>query len=704
MHAKLRKAFMVTGTVVLAAVAAHAQPSDAIGDLLDQASNQPAVEAPNANQTIRKPLSARDLAAFRAGVEAAQRGRVSDARVAMSGIEDPIAKKAVMWVLVDSNATALSFFEADQARRELAGWPRESRRQAAAERLLETSGKSPTQVVEWFAGREPTTAEGAMALASAWRLQGKPAEAATLVKSWWRGKSFEADVQRSMLARFGDVLTVDDHVRRADILLYGAQGPATRDVVALLPAEHQQMAAARMALRSNASNANDLTSALSVEAAQTPGVAFERAAYMRRKGMDTIATGQLQFFPKDIATDEQADNIWNERYRLVLAALRNGDAKTAYAAAADTGLTQGTDATEAEFYAGWIALSRLNDPEKAAKHFAAIERIGSSPITRARAFYWLGRAAEAKGDHNAAQDFYAQGAEHYTTFYGQLAGEKLGQKLTLGRDPLITQADRTRFEGREAVQAMRMFYDQGQRELFRTFALNLDDMLPSAVEEALLVDAVRGYGDQDTSMKVVRAAAQRGFILPERGYPYRTPPTVANGPEPSLVLGITRQESGFHPYARSGANARGMMQLLPETAASVARKIGVSYSTDKLYDPDYNMQLGSSFLGSLVDRFSGSYIMAAAGYNAGPGRPPQWTQFCGDPRAGSTDPLDFIECIPFSETRNYVMRVMENMQVYRAKLHGGSVPITLSNDLKRGGYGYPTAATIASNASATAPN
>jgi soluble lytic murein transglycosylase len=387
----------------------------------------------------------------------------------------------------------------------------------------------------------------------------------------------------------------------------------------------------------------------------------------------------------------------------VLASLRNGDAKAAYAAAANSGLNSGTDATEAEFYAGWIALTRLNDAEAAARHFAAIERIGSSPITKGRALYWQGRAAEAKGDHAAAQDFYAQAAVHATTFYGQLAGEKLGQRLTLGSDPKITPADRERFESREAVQAMRLFYDQGQKELFRTFALNLDDMLPSAVEEALLVDAVRGYGDQDTSMKVVRAAAQRGFILPDRGYPLRRPPQVENAPEPALVLGITRQESGFDPMARSHANARGMMQLLPETAQSVARRMGVSYSTEKLWEPEYNMQLGSSFLGQLVDRFSGSYVMAAAGYNAGPGRPPQWTAFCGDPR-GATDPIDFIECIPFSETRNYVMRIMENMQVYRAKLHGGSVPITLSNDLKRGGYSYPSAATIASNTSPTSKN
>jgi soluble lytic murein transglycosylase len=133
-----------------------------------------------------------------------------------------------------------------------------------------------------------------------------------------------------------------------------------------------------------------------------------------------------------------------------------------------------------------------------------------------------------------------------------------------------------------------------------------------------------------------------------------------------------------------------MMQLMPATAANVARRMGVSFSPEMLDQPDYNMRLGSSFLGQLVGTFSGSYVMAVAGYNAGPGRPSQWSAFCGDPRGATSDPIDFIECIPFSETRNYVMRVMEGMQVYRAKLNGGSAPVTLSSDLRRGGYGYPS--------------
>jgi soluble lytic murein transglycosylase len=189
-------------------------------------------------------------------------------------------------------------------------------------------------------------------------------------------------------------------------------------------------------------------------------------------------------------------------------------------------------------------------------------------------------------------------------------------------------------------------------------------------------------------MRVVRNAAKRDMILPERGYPILSTPPAAGAPEAPFILGIVRQESSFDSHARSGAGARGMMQLMPGTAASIARHIGMEYAAADLEDPDYNMRVGSAYLGQLVGDFSGSYVLASAAYNAGPGRPTEWSMTCGDPRSSSVDPVDFIECIPFSETRDYVMRVLEATQVYRARLRGGSAPITLATDLKRGSYAY----------------
>jgi soluble lytic murein transglycosylase len=705
LHALTRRTALLASAVLVASMGAHAQPSDSAGVTPAQPTTAPIVSAPSPARpysATRLPLSDSDAIVLRQALDGAKRGDINTARAAIANLRDPVAVKTATWALIDANGESLSFFEVDRARKDLAGWPRAGNRQAAAERLLETSGKGPTQIIAWFETAEPQTAHGANALASAYRQTGQREKSTALIRRWWRTKSFEADIQRNILGRFGDVLTPDDHLRRADILLYGAQGPAARDMVALLPQEHQAPAQARIALRGGADSAGEILLGLTPSAAQSPGVAFEHAAFLRRKGQEAQALTKLANFPTEISTPDQAERIWDERHRLTLYALRNGDARAAYAAAANSGLTVGGDAADAEFYAGWIALTKLGDAVAAGRHFAAIEKIGSSSITRGRAYYWQGRAAEKRGDAAAAQAFYAQGAKHQTTFYGQLAAEKAGQSFTLPSDPQLTPEDRARFEGLETVRAARLLFELGYKDLFRGMALHLDDTVTTLPDAALLVDMVRGYGEQDTSMKVVRALAQRGLVLTGRGYPVRTPPPVNNAPEFALIMGITRQESGFDPVIRSGAGARGMMQLMPATAKVVARRMGVSYSPDQLDDPDYNMRLGSHFLGQLIDQFSGSYVMSIAGYNAGPGRPVQWSAFCGDPR-GAADPIDFIECIPFSETRNYVMRVMEGAQVYRAKMSGGATPVTLSRDLKRGTWGYTVRVPTVSSATASTP-
>lgn len=696
MNAKARKVLLIAASALVASAAARAQPVDPIADLLQSAPPEAPVDAAAVVHSGATTLTASDVQSLRRAIDSARRGDVNGARAARDSLSDPLARKVANWALADSNANSLGFSEIELARKQLADWPRADRWRNAAERQIEASGKSPREILAWFRDDAPETPQGAMALAGAYRQLGRNADAAKLIKHWWRDKSFDADAQRTMLSRFSDVLTTDDHARRVDVLLYNPNTAAARDLLPLIPEDQQAAAKARLALRANASDANELVAALPESVANTSGVIFERAAYMRRHNLDNLALALVKDFPRDIVTPEQAKAVWDERRQLILVALRAGDVKAAYAAA-DSAIGFGAECAEAEFFAGWIALTKLHDPDAAAKHFASIDRVGVTPITRGRALYWEGRAAEARRDQAAASAFYEAAAVHKTTFYGQLAAEKLGQKLILTSDPEITPADRARFEGREAVAATRMLYDLGYRDLYRAFVLNLDDILPSSADEALLVDLARGYGDMELSMKAARGAAQRGFILPMRAYPFRSLPEDSSGAaEQAFVLGITRQESDFDPRTRSGPGARGLMQLMPSTAALVAKKIGVRYSASELDDPDYNMRLGSRYLGDLVDRFSGSYVMAAAAYNAGPGRPAQWVNYCGDPRGGGADPVDFIECIPFSETRNYVMRVLEATQVYRAKINGGTAPITLMTDLKRGGYAVAAQSTPAS--------
>ncbi|HEY2481068.1 MAG TPA: transglycosylase SLT domain-containing protein, partial [Caulobacteraceae bacterium] len=475
---------------------------------------------------------------------------------------------------------------------------------------------------------------------------------------------------------------------REDMLLYGAHDSAALDLLRFLPTDQQALAQARMALRRGDPNAQTLIAALPAALQNAPGLIYERVIKLRDAGMSVAARQLISELPETLPDASAAERLWKHG-SLAIDALHEGDAAGAYAVAAHCGLTTGPNAAEAQFLAGWIALTRLKDPALADSHFAKVADAGASPLTQSRAYYWRGRAAEAQGDVVNAQLFYGQAAHFNTTFYGLLAAQRTGEtRLSLGHDPQITSDERAEFEALSAIKAMRYLAGIGAVDEFKVFAADLADILPSAVDEAMLTDLTRAYGDQQAGMRVVRNAARRGFILPERGYPLVSAPAVAGGAEPALVLGVTRQESSFDPRAHSGAGARGMMQLMPTTAEILARRLGLGYSTYELEDAQYNMRLGSAYLGQLVDQFSGSYVMAAAAYNAGPGRPVQWTAACGDPRSGGTDPLNFIECIPFSETRDYVMRVMEATQVYRARLGGGTAPLTLESDLRRGAYSY----------------
>ena len=430
-----------------------------------------------------------DQSTLQSALRSARAGDVLGAQSLSAGLSSPLARKLVLWAMVDSAPERLTFAQLDQARRDLWGWPHAARRQAAAEKQLETSAMPPQQVIDWFKGDEPTTAEGAMALAAAYKSRGQIDKARTLIRHFWRDEVFEADAQQQMLARFGDFLTADDHVRRADMLLYGQQGPAAMAMTGLLPPDQQELARARIAFRDGDPRAELLIEHLPPNLQDDPGLNFERAHYLLHQKDGILALGFLSKLPSHPPGDAAGSAVWTVRRGLIFAALGTGNFRAAYQAAADNGMTSGPDYTEAEFYAGWLALTKLHDADLADQHFAHIEQAGSSPITVARALYWRGRAAEAQGDPIGAKDLYAQGAKYITTFYGQLSAGRAGvTTIDIGHDPVPSAADRTRFEGREVVQAARLLANLGERDLFRTFVLSADDNLPSAEEYALLVD------------------------------------------------------------------------------------------------------------------------------------------------------------------------------------------------------------------------
>ncbi|HWQ87836.1 lytic transglycosylase domain-containing protein [Brevundimonas sp.] len=634
-------------------------------------------------------LNDQDTALFRQGLAAARNRDVMGARNAAAQIGDPTARKLVEWALLDTSAEQLPYSDLAVAQTSFAGWPRVESRRAAAERALDLASPGPDTVMSLFASAPPSTVQGAIALTDALEQRGRRDEARALIIEWWRTRSFDEAAQNRILNRWGGWLTQADHEARLNMLLLGPHGPATRAMVARVGSDRQAVANAAMALRS-AYSPDALVAGLSPAQAMDPAVVLERVRILRSQNRQSEAFPLLGALPAAPSHTEGQNTLWSERRNYFLDALQQRNWQAAYDAMAGHGFPSGDRKVDAEFFAGWVALVKLNDPARATTHFETLRQSSSTPITQGRALYWLGRAAEAQGATPAAIQYYQAGSRHIQTFYGQLAAEKAGMtSIALPGDPVPSGAEIAAFEGNEVVRAMRILGETGETSLFRVFAYQLDDDLPGASQLALLMDMSRNYGEGFTAMMVGRAASQRGFLMPERQYPIRIPPQVGGAAPLEFTLAITRQESSFDPRARSHANARGMMQFVPATGRAVARQLGLPYSDERLYDPDFNMTLGSYHLGDLTSDFGGSMLLTTIGYNAGPARPPQWVARCGDPRGGGVDPIDFIECAPFTETRNYMMRVMENMQVYRARLNGGSAPLTLSEDLSRGAAAGP---------------
>ncbi|MGQ3113509.1 MAG: transglycosylase SLT domain-containing protein [Brevundimonas sp.] len=667
----------------LAAALAVLAPLPQTTDILNSEGPVPYTQVSAASSQPRV-LSDSDTTAFRQGLAAARARDAAGARGAISRLSDPAARKLVEWALVDVTGSQMSWSELSEDARSLDGWPRADARTAAAEQAMDRASTSSGEVLGFFSDSRPTTVQGAIALAGALEQSGRQAEARDLIADWWRTRSFDDANQNRILGRWGGWLTQADHDARLSMLLSGPHGPATRGMLSLVSAERRTTAEAVLALRS-AYNADAVVAGLTPTQALDPAVVQERVRILRAANRDTEGFSLLRYLPAAPSHKDGQDALWSERRNYFLDALQARNWQAAYDAMNGHGFPSGDRLVDAEFFAGWVALTKLNDPARAAQHFERLRTVSSTPITQGRAAYWLGRAAEASGDQAGAQQWYRSGGQYIQTFYGQLAAEKAGQtSITLPGDPAPTAADVAQFENRELVRAMRILGETGETSLFRVFAYHLDDTLPLPTDLALLMDLSRAYGEGFTAMMVGRAASQRGVLMPDRMYPVRIPPSVPGAAPLEFTLAITRQESSFDPRARSHADARGMMQFLPATASGVARRLGMPYSAERLWDPDYNMTLGSYHLGELMNQFGGSMLLTTVGYNAGPARPSQWIARCGDPRGGQVDPVDFIECAPFTETRNYMMRVMENMAVDTARLNGGTAPLTASSDIARG--------------------
>ncbi|HSV29768.1 MAG TPA: transglycosylase SLT domain-containing protein [Candidatus Omnitrophota bacterium] len=629
-----------------------------------------------APQASASPAAERDLT-VRVFV-AAKKDRFDEAeRIALAG-KNRLLAKLVRWMAYTRPNSGASFAEITSFIESSPDWPLMGPLARRAEEAI-TAATPDEQVLAWFKTREPETVDGGMALARALLASGQGDRALKVIKKTWTEGGFGAMQERQFLTLFGEHLTDDDHWKRLDRLLWEKQdGPAQR-MLMKVDAGRRVLAQARLALQDGKANPEPLVAQVPKQLRDDPGLIYDRVRWRRQKDLDEDAIDLLSHPARNQVKPEL---WWQERSILARRALQKGLVSRAYQTAADHGLEGNTNqVAEAEFLAGWIALRFLDDRETGLAHFQRLWDMTTTPLSRSRAAYWAGRASEAMNNKAQAREWYTRGARFLTAYYGQLSAARLDDhNWPLPKAPEPTLDDVKKFESREMVKAIRIMLDMGANEHLRAFFIRLNDVVDSPGERTLVANLAAQGGRDDLAVTVARRADRDGVFLVEQGWP--VPPIAAiDSPEKALVFSLIRQESGFINDAQSPVGARGLMQLMPATAKQVAKAINLKFNPRQLDEPDVNVRLGSAYLSDLISDFEGSYILAVAGYNAGPGRARKWIREYGDPRDPNTDVIDWIEMIPFTETRNYVQRVMESVNIYRRRLGKGGQ--SLEADLKR---------------------
>lgn len=618
-------------------------------------------------------------------IELVRNKKPADATQLQASIGDPVARKLSEWVILRSDDNGASSDRYRAFITENPSWPSQTFLRRRGESALWDDKRDDSVVLAFFNGEQPVSAKGRFMLARALLARGDRPGAERLVREAWRGDSFSSDTEEVAFDKFGTLLTPGDIKVRMDMLLYsGDNAEAAMRSAKRLGSGHVALAKARIALNKKASNAKALLDAVPSDLHNDPLYLFSKAQWLRREDKFSEAARAMQAAPRDPARLVNADEWWIERRLLARKLLDTNEPRTAYVVARDASLpARDIYKTEQEFTAGWIALRFLNDPTLAAQHFARIGVGSVNPTALARAGYWQGRAAEAAGRTQEARAGYEAAAAQSTSYYGQLARARLGlPQIALNGPP-----GRSRNGDRlEIVRAVDLLYALDERELAIPI---LADMGERADMDALLglCELTQRYNDARGMLMVGKAALNRGMPFDHYAYPVSgIPPYKDFGPEveKAIVFAIARQESAFNPTVVSPANAYGLMQVTAGAGKYVAKKYGTSFDLARLKsDPAYNAAFGAAELGGLIEDYRGSYIMTFAGYNAGRGSVRKWIERYGDPRDPKVDAVDWVEQIPFSETRNYVQRIMENLQVYRARFGGGS-KLLIEADLRRG--------------------
>ena len=650
-------------------------------------------------------LSAKDKTNLKEAIRHAYRGRFSEARSRERAIKNAVARKLAHWYRLRQGDVHDGAQKIEAFRKANPNWPNQSSLRRTAEQALFKASGTPKQTLAFFEATAPVTGFGKAALARAYLESGNQAEASRLIKDAWRNHKIGKRHEATILKRFDGMIEDADHKARIDKLLYADRKAligAAKRTAKLLDKQAAKKVEARAAVIRRSKRAGKLLDGLPEAVKTEPGILFARIQWRRRNKKEEGAWELLLQAPKEPAELVDLDEWWIERRISCRNALNLGKYDIAYRIASEHGPVSGKYYGEAKFLSGWIALRFLKRPKVANEHFLALRTAARGPKEVARAEYWLGRAANAIGNSRRAEEHFRNASLINHSYYGQIARRTINAHtghIQIATTPKITEETFTRLTSLDAAMAIGIVRKAGLERLTRLFYYQLARSLEEADEVALVAEIARHLDHVQASVRLSKIALNRGLAVVDYAYPIDVFPDykkLANPVEPALLHALSRQESEFNEKAKSRVGARGLMQLMPRTARAVARSYKIGYRRSRLTgEPSYNLMLGAAHLSDLLESYSGSYIKSLAAYNAGGGRVREWTEKFGDPNASDVDAIDWVERIPFTETRKYVQKIITTMQVYRARLEGSQNALQIVDDLNRGKSSVaPTSMTV----------
>lgn len=604
-----------------------------------------------------------------------QEGHIDQARSLIEQAKYPLATKLYHWlVLINIGKKEWDnqlFIGLTRFIRHNPHWPNIKSMKRKAEDVM-PKDLSNSEVLTWYHDFPPQSFNGMRRYADALIIEGQHEEVKKILAHWWASSTISRAQQKQILRDYDTYLTLDAHKKRCDTLLYKGEYTNAQAIAKLIGNGYPELARARIALaRNKSAGLKKMIERVPVSLQNNSGLLYERLRWRRKHNLDDGALEILERTPL-AETIQNKEKWWKERHIMIRRLLEKGRYVRAYDLAQNHIQEEGFSYAQAQWLAGWLALRFIKTPTEAYERFSVLYKKVKTPVSKARAAYWAGRAAKEMDQKTLAQSWYKKAAPFKVTFYGQLAGRELSleNQLPQKRLPSLTFSQRKDYERLELVQASDLFFKAEQSKMAERFMLAFlqKDQTPKAYRFA--AEHAAENGGFHLAVKLTKKAMKKGLFLTKQSYPTITKHLKhIDYTEWALIHAVARQESMFDIKAKSSAGALGLMQLMPSTARHIAKKKKIPYRRAWLTSkPEYNLTLGAHYLEELINRYDGSYPLAVAAYNAGPRRVDRWLEMFGDPRTGQVSLIDWVELLPIYETRNYVQRVMEGLYIYRLRL------------------------------------